>query len=122
MIYTSYFANLKKIPSEVIPVAICAKKPDFYKGLIYSKLAPSYDALMMYKKDNNVKDYMIKYKAETLSKLDPKTVVTELGNLTNNAKDIVLLCYEKPDSYCHRQFVAEWLSRAGYPCQEFKAQ
>lgn len=43
MIYTSYFAKLRKIPSNIISIAICAKSPDWYKGLKYKKLAPKYD-------------------------------------------------------------------------------
>lgn len=33
MIYTSYFAKLKKLPNNIIPISICGKAPEFYKGL-----------------------------------------------------------------------------------------
>jgi hypothetical protein len=29
MIYTSYFAKLRKMPNNIIPVAICAKIPEW---------------------------------------------------------------------------------------------
>lgn len=40
MFYTSYFANLKKLPDNVVPISICGKAPDWYSGLQYKKLAP----------------------------------------------------------------------------------
>ena len=34
MIYTSYFAMLKRIPADtIVPISICGKAPDWYKGL-----------------------------------------------------------------------------------------
>lgn len=38
MIYTSYFANVKSLPSEVIPIAICGGVPEWWCGLQYRKL------------------------------------------------------------------------------------
>ena len=38
MIYTSYFGKLKSLPKNIIPIAICAKSPNFYNGLEYKKL------------------------------------------------------------------------------------
>lgn len=43
MIYTSYFAKLKSLPDNIVPISICGKTPDWYKGLQYKKLAPKYD-------------------------------------------------------------------------------
>ena len=45
MIYTTYFAKLKKLPDNVIPISICGKAPGWYGGLQYKKLAPKYDFL-----------------------------------------------------------------------------
>lgn len=41
MIYTTYFAKLKSLPKDIIPISICGKAPTGYKGLEYKKLAPS---------------------------------------------------------------------------------
>ncbi len=43
MIYTTYFAQLRNLPENIIPVSICGKVPNWYKGLQYKKLAPKYD-------------------------------------------------------------------------------
>jgi len=47
MIYTSYFAKLKSLPEDIIPISICAKSPNWYKGLQYKRLAPTYDLLLI---------------------------------------------------------------------------
>lgn len=32
MIYTTYFANLKKLPKDILPISIAGKAPDWYNG------------------------------------------------------------------------------------------
>ena len=46
MIFTSYFAKLSKLPSDVVLISICGKAPDWYTGLQYKKLAPKYQFFM----------------------------------------------------------------------------
>jgi len=45
-----------------------------------------------------------------LSKLDPVSVVEELKT-KSQGQPVVLLCYEKSGSFCHRHLVAEWLNK-----------
>lgn len=123
MIYTSYFAKLKSLPDNVIPISICGKAPDWYKGLQYKKLAPKYDFFMEWKK-NHDNDYYIKcFNEQVLDKLDILTVIRDLIDLTISAeqinKDICLICYEKPLDFCHRHLVAEWLRKNGFECEEW---
>lgn len=118
MIYTSYFAKLRTIPNHIIPIAICATVPKWYDGLHDKTLAPSYNTLMTYKSDNDWSQYIKAYNNEILSKINPNKIVNQLYNLAG-AKDIVLLCYEKPSDYCHRQLVSEWLNEHNIPCQEW---
>ena len=35
MIYTSYFAKLKSLPENIIPISICGKAPDWYRCYLY---------------------------------------------------------------------------------------
>lgn len=119
MIYTSYFAKLRKIPSNIISIAISAKSPDWYKGLEYKKLAPKYDFFIEWKK-NHDNDYYIKcFNEQILNKLNPKEVVECLYQLSDG-KDIVLICYEKPGDFCHRHLVADWLNKNGYEVKEWE--
>ena len=110
MIYTSYFAKLKSLPNNVIPISICGKAPDWYKGLQYKKLAPRYDFFMKWKENHN-NDYYIKcFNEQVLNNLNPMRVYQELCSLAKS-DDIALIYYEKPSAFCHRHLVAGWLKK-----------
>ena len=125
-IYTSYFANLKKLPKDIIPISICGKAPNWYKGIQYKILAPKWEFFKLWKYktygfeqyyQNN--DYYIKKFYElVLNKLDYKTVINRLSQLSDG-KDVALICYEKPSDFCHRHLVAEWLISNGAECKEW---
>ena len=132
MIYTSYFAKLKSLPRHIIPISICGKAPDWYKGLQYKKLAPKYDFFMKWK-ENHDNDYYIKcFNEQVLDKLNVEEVVKELDDILLNQTTtvdysgdlkkvprIALICYEKPSDFCHRHLVADWLNANGIECKEF---
>lgn len=122
MIYTTYFAKLKKLPENIKPIAICAKPPNGYTGLIYRALAPKYDFFAKYKINGNTKEFAENYIGQVLNQLNPTRVVTELYyqlGLAPNTCDIALVCFEKTTDFCHRHLVAEWLREAGYTCEEW---
>lgn len=136
MIYTSYFAKLKSLPDNIIPISICGKAPDWYKGLQYKKLAPKYDFFMEWKK-NHDNDYYIKcFNEQVLDKLSVTNVCTEIQILMPdeiikqmqspfwNNKDyhVALICYEKPSDFCHRHLVASWLRKYGLQCEEWNCK
>ena len=121
MIYTSYFGKLKSLPDNIVPISICGKAPNWYKGLEYKKLAPKYDFFMKWK-ENHDNDYYIKcYNEQVLDELNVSDVIVELNNMINydTNKDIALICYEKPGDFCHRHLVADWLKQHGLDCKEF---
>lgn len=122
MIYTSYYANMKKISARfpnLVAISIAAKPPRGYDGLEYKKLAPKYDFFKKWKENHDNEYYIREYNKQVLNTLNPKLVVEELYRISKN-KDIVLLCYEKPNDFCHRHLVADWLSENGYPVDEIK--
>lgn len=122
MIYTSYFGNLKSLPDNIIPISICGKAPDWYTGLQYRKLAPKYDFFIKWK-ENHDNDYYIKcFNEQVLNQLDVYETALELSKkvgFENRYKDICLICYEKPDEFCHRHLVAEWLIKHDFECMEW---
>lgn len=136
MIYTSYFGKLKKLPANVVPIAICGKSPEWFGGAEYKKLAPKYSFFSEWKKTKD-NDYYIKcFNDQVLKTLKPDKVVNELYTLldedakyflnicncppwNNPNLHIALLCYEKPGDFCHRNLVAEWLNKNGYEVKEF---
>ena len=124
MIYTSYFAKLKSLPENIIPISICGKAPDWYKGLQYKKLAPKYGFFMEWKKNHDNNYYIKCFSEQVLDKLNALTVMRDLIDLVNSmedhiGKEIALICYEKPSDFCHRHLVAEWLNSNGIQCKEW---
>ena len=118
MIYTSYFAKLKSLPENIIPISICGKAPDWYNGLQYKKLAPKYEFFMKWKENHN-NDYYIKcFNEQVLNKLDPMRVYQELCSLAKS-DEFDLICYEKPSDFCHRHLVSEWLKERGFDIEEW---
>ena len=119
MIYTSYFGNLRNIPKNIFRIAISRTSPIWNKHRppTYNYLVPTQMDLFAYRVDNDAGVYANNYRENVLSKLNPDDVVKDLYDLSNG-RDVVLLCYEKPPRFCHRQIVAKWLNDAGYPCTE----
>lgn len=121
MIYTTYFAKLKKLPDNIVPIAICQWVPEALRSSCfhYRELAPDVDTLMSYKRTGDVKQFTESYTKNTLARLDPHYTATALRRWVGD-KDFALVCYEKPTDFCHRHLVAAWLSNAGLPSEEYK--
>lgn len=125
MIYTSYFAKIKELEkNNLVPISICGKAPDWYKGLQYKKLAPKYEFFMKWKKNHDNEYYIEHFEKEVLKQLSAVNVINELNYLVSNVngKDIALICYEKPSDFCHRHLVAEWLIQNGFKCEEWRSK
>jgi len=99
---TSYFAISSELPNAV---SIALKAPDFYKGLEFLPLAPTWEIISYYKKKNDIHLYTERYVEEILFPLDPEQVYQDL-------KYSVLLCWESPSKFCHRRLVAKWLEES----------
>lgn len=118
MIYTSYFGKLSQLPKNIVPISICGKAPDWYKGAQYKKLAPKYDFFIKWKQTHDNDYYIRCFNEQVLSKLNPFTVIAELMQLSHG-REFALICYEKPGDFCHRHLVADWLSVTGAQVKEY---
>lgn len=123
MIYTTYFSKVKNLPQNVIPISICGKAPDSWTGLQYKKLAPKYSFFKVWKETQDDDYYIEHYENEVLKQLNAIKVVAELkrlcGKSTYSDIDIALVCYEKPENFCHRHLVSDWLIKNGFESGEF---
>ncbi len=121
MIYTTYFAKLKKLPETVVPIAICKWIPEGLRLSCYHylELAPRPDFFLEYKHTGDTERFIKCYNEQVLAKLDPHYIVNALTDWVGG-KDIAFVCYEKPTDFCHRHLVAAWLNQAGYKVEEFK--
>lgn len=115
-IYTSYFANLAKIPDGIIPISISCKPPKGYNGLEYKVLAPSHTLLSAWHK-NHDENYYREVFCNKLDELNAHNIIGVLEYMSKG-RDIVLVCYERPENFCHRHLVAEWLCKNGYKTEE----
>lgn len=109
-IYTGYFA--KTVAYEnigVVPIGIAISSPPFYQGLTYKKLAPKPWMLSKFKTGElSEAGYVENFKNLVLKYLSPEIVKVELEKLSEG-KDVVLLCWEVPGKFCHRNIVADWI-------------
>ena len=118
MLYTTYFAKLRTLPPDITPVSICGTTPEWYTGAQYKKLAPKWDFFQEWKKTRDNHFYVRSFDEQVLSKLNAKQVYDELTAMTLSA-DIALVCYEKPESFCHRHLVANWFRENGFAIKEW---
>ena len=117
MIYTGYFAKTKKyINDGYTTVSISGRAPEFYKGIQYKKLAPTWSIFKPWKDGEiNNFEYTERFRKEVLGKLNVSEVREELESFGEN---VVLLCYEKAGDFCHRHIVADWLETSGVRVEE----
>lgn len=126
MIYTSYFAKLNKFPDHFIPISICGKAPDWYTGLQYKKLAPKYDFFMKWKENHDNEYYVDCFNKQVLQPLEAYEVYDDLHKLAKSSLcndcnyNICLICYEKPQDFCHRHLVADWFRKNNIICEEYE--
>ena len=81
-IYTSYFAKLRSLPENIVPISICGKAPDWYAGLQYKKLAPKYGFFIEWKKTHDNDYYIEHFNSEVLDQLNAKTILEELSKIS----------------------------------------
>lgn len=116
-IYTSYYGMLKKIPSNIMPISISRRKPEGCTISSFPFLAPSATLLSKYKKSGSKTEYVTEFNLY-LDTLNCNAIYGMLRTVSKD-QDIVLLCYEKPDDFCHRHLVAGWFNKHGYEATEF---
>ena len=108
MITTSYFAKIENI---AYPLSICGRAPSWYTGPQYKKLAPKIEFFNQYKANEiDADEYTQEFNRLVLEPLDANVVLKDLLELAG--PNATLLCYEKPNDFCHRHLVADWLNRS----------
>ena len=111
MVATSNYAKHGNDPNAL---SISLWVPHFYKGREYHPLAPTEEILYKWRRAiatgnatsiKNAKEvYKQEYIKDILGKLDPETVLKDIGS------NAILLCYESGTDFCHRHIVANWLT------------
>ena len=118
MFYTTYFANVKNLPSTIVPVSISLYSPPGWTGFEYKRLAPLSADFKRIKATGNVDGFIEDYIRHTLQPLVIKDTVQEIIRLVGS-QEIALVCYEGADKFCHRHIVSHWISSGGFLIREF---
>jgi len=108
VIYTSYFANYRKFPDDFRPVAISLWLPMGFIGPQWIALAPE-KALLNDYKGGVVSDEEYTERYIKMLVLRRKLLKVELARVRD--KNLLLLCYERPEVFCHRHIAREFLNR-----------
>jgi Active DUF488-N3 subclade len=121
-LYTSRYQNkeLAQCP-DLVKVGITVGKPRWLLGypVVYLDVLAPWGLLQVFDKA----EFTAPYHAQ-LDRAGVNRVLRDLQRISDAhaGQDLVLLCYEdvrKPDEWCHRQVLAEWLlERAGLAVAE----
>ena len=119
-IYTSYFAKANQFDdSKFIKIAISNSNPlNLFKAKIF---IPDWKTIVSPHKLGLISDEV--YELRYVSQLDEKLefIKDVLDKLVNLDKDIILMCYESPEKFCHRRVLSEWIfDNFGYSIEEYK--
>lgn len=116
--FTTYFANVKNLPKDVVPISICGRAPEWWTGLQYRKLAPRLWFFLEWKQNHDNEFYVRNFNVEVLDKLNPDEVWNRLLE-KSEGRPFALVCYEKLGDFCHRHLVSKWLRKHGYNINEW---
>jgi uncharacterized protein YeaO (DUF488 family) len=128
--FTSYYANIPNLDGYFLVSISGGITPEIEKVIDKhdKRLAPNLSLFTEYKKSQEIMDvsasfneerYVGRFKKEVLSNIEINSFIEEYKNIyAEHKKDIVLLCYEKPEDFCHRHIVQEFLNENGYKTSE----
>nr|DAI47201.1 MAG TPA: protein of unknown function DUF488 [Caudoviricetes sp.] len=106
-IYTSYFGNSKKLQQAGIKViGISLYPPRWFNGISLKQVAPTKSIL--FANGQTQEEYTRRYRSEVLSQQDMQQFLKTVEQ-ASGGQDVALCCYEKPDDFCHRHILADWI-------------
>ena len=106
-IYTSYFGNSKKLQQAGIKViGISLYPPRWFNGISLKQVAPAKSIL--FANGQTQEEYTRRYISEVLSQQDMQQFLKTVEQ-ASGGQDVALCCYEKPEDFCHRHILADWI-------------
>lgn len=99
---TSNFASMKKIEAAgLIPISIAIGNPRWYDGQRLVSLAPTREMLRWPRREYD------KAFRQILRETSAPDLLRQIEAIWS-VDEIVLLCWEAPNVWCHRRLIAEW--------------
>lgn len=106
-IYTSYFGNSKKLQQAGIKViGISLYPPRWFTGISLKQVAPTRSIL--FANGQTQEEYTRRYRSEVLSQQDMQQFLKTVEQ-ASGGQDVALCCYEKPEDFCHRHILSDWI-------------
>ena len=119
MIYTGYYSKIKEyVDLGLTLLSISRTKPEFAKSCIdIPQLFPSDKILWDHKKGKiDEMEYTSKY-LDQLNELGIDRIIKMIQIFGDN---VVLLCWESPEKFCHRHILADYINKnSGVVVEEF---
>ena len=110
MIYTGYYSKIKEYADAGLTLlSISRTKPGFAKNCVdVPPLFPDEKILWGHNKgDIDNMEYTSKY----LDQLDDIGIDRIIKTIQIFGDDVVLLCWESPEKFCHRHILADYINR-----------
>lgn len=107
-VYTSYFAKAKNFDKNKFILCQISNSAPFELDGKLSVFIPDWNTIVSPKKNGLIDEH--EYKKRYLSQLNSSrdSVLNIIKLLKTFNKDIILMCYESPDKFCHRHILADW--------------
>ena len=126
-IYTGYYAQMKNYrKAGLIPVSIAWGTPVWYEGETCFEVAPPYKLIKAYKTEGmSIEEYSKKYIEHLDTNVKWSAVLKRFKEISDKYKgaDLVLVCFEKPEDFCHRHLLADYLNDDDIcDCMEWKVK
>ena len=118
-VFTSYFAVMNKVRAAgLLPVAITWKLPNFVPRDFpqLPELAPDGSILGRFKRGQITEAQYKKLYLHQLNSVDQEFTNFMLSVMSMR-KPVVLMCYEKAGTFCHRHFALDWLRSFCHPSE-----
>ena len=121
-LYTTYAANIKKIPNNTRKVMImrfplAIKDKDL---ILIPELAPNANILLDYKGTGDWDEYKKQFLNQMKTDKKMQDYLLQIEECLQEYNDICLICCEKDYTHCHRSILEQYFEDLGYYWEELK--
>jgi uncharacterized protein YeaO (DUF488 family) len=118
-IYTTNYTKASRLSEKYyLKVSISLYRPKEFNGMQINSFAPTKELLSAFKNGLSEEEYEIRYR-DQINKLSDIYSFFKIMAKQAKGRDILLLCYEKKNSFCHRHILSDIIyERYGYRIKE----
>lgn len=118
-IYTTNYTKASRLSNKhYLKVSISLIRPREFNGMHIQSLAPSKQLLDDYHNGLSPEEYESRYRAQ-ISNMKDIHALFEIMAKRAKGRDILLLCYEKKNAFCHRHILSDIIFESyGYRIEE----